>query len=141
DLTLRYATTNQAPEVTSLEVPNLDAVTLDNPKKLHVKWSSTDPNEDELTYSVYARKDGWQSWVLLEEDFEKKEYEWDTTTTPSGVYQLRVVASDRRDNPAEEAREGERVSAPFVGAHEPPAVSVKVAGFEGDQALIEATAS
>ncbi|HEX5270773.1 MAG TPA: WD40 repeat domain-containing protein, partial [Gemmataceae bacterium] len=57
DLTLRYATTNQAPEVTSLEVPNLDAATLDNPKKLHLKWGATDPNEDEVTYDVYVRKD------------------------------------------------------------------------------------
>src|SRR5262249_27259533 len=53
---LRYRTTNQAPEVTSLEVPDLDAVNLADPKKLKIKWAATDPNEDELTYSVYVRK-------------------------------------------------------------------------------------
>ena len=31
------------------------------------------------------------------EDLEKAEYEWDTTATPSGVYQIKIVASDRRD--------------------------------------------
>ena len=36
-------TTNQAPEVTSIDVPDLDAVTLDNPKKLKIKWTATDP--------------------------------------------------------------------------------------------------
>jgi hypothetical protein len=141
DLTLRYATTNQAPEITSLEVPNLDAVTLDNPKKLHVKWGATDPNEDELTYSVYVRKDGWQSWVLLEEDFEKKEYDWDTTTTPSGTYRVKVVASDRRDNAEDDALTGERVSEPFVVSHTPPEVKVKVTAVEGGVAVVEATAS
>jgi hypothetical protein len=141
DLTLRYATTNQAPEVTSLDVPNLDAVTLDNPKKLHIKWSATDPNEDEVTYSVYVRKDGWQNWVLLEEDYDKKDYEWDTTTTPSGTYRVKVVASDRRDNPEEDALTGERVSEPFVVSHTPPEVKVKVTGVEGGQAVIEATAT
>jgi hypothetical protein len=141
DLTLRYATTNQAPEVTSLDVPNLDATTLDNPKKLHVKWGATDPNEDELTYSIHVRKDGWQNWVLLEEDYEKKEYEWDTTTTPSGTYRVKVVASDRRDNPEDDALTGERVSEPFVVSHTPPEVKVKVTAVEGGVAVVEATAS
>ena len=77
-------TTNQAPEVTAIDVPDLDAVNLDNPKKLKIKWTATDPNEDELTYSLYVRKDGWKNWVQLEEDLDKKEYEWDTTTTPVG---------------------------------------------------------
>jgi hypothetical protein len=140
DLTLRYVNTNQAPEVTSLDVPNLDAVTLENPKKLRIKWSATDPNEDELTYSVYVRKDGWKSWVLLEEDYDKTEFDWDTTTTPSGTYRLKVVASDRRDNPTEDALSGERTSEPFVVSHTPPVVTVK-ATVDGDHAAIEATAS
>jgi hypothetical protein len=140
-VTLRYSTTNEAPEVTRVEVPDLDAANLDNPKKLKFRWSSTDVNEDELTYSLYVRKEGWQSWVLLEEELEKTEYEWDATTTPSGVYRLKVVASDRKDNPAEDALTGERVSAPFVVSHTPPAVTVKVAGTEGDRVVLEATAT
>jgi hypothetical protein len=140
-LTLRYMTTNQAPEVTSLEVPDLDAVNLDNPKKLKFKWNATDANEDELTYDLYVKKEGWKSWVLLEENLEKKEYEWDTTTTPSGVYKVKVVASDRRDNSDEDALTGQRVSGPFVVSHTPPAVTIKVTGMDGDRALIEATAS
>src|SRR5262249_22092342 len=92
-LAIRYATTNQAPEVTSVDVPDLDAVTLDNPKKLKFKWNATDANEDELTYSLFVRKEGWKNWVELEDSLEKKEFEWDTTTAPSGVYRLKVVAS------------------------------------------------
>lgn len=140
-VTVRYATGNQAPEITSLDVPDLDAANLDNPKKLKVKWSATDANEDELTYRLYVRKDGWKSWVLVEEELDKKEYEWDTTAVPAGVYRVKVVASDRRDNPADDALTGERVSAPVPVAHTPPAVTVKVAGMEGDRALIEASAT
>jgi hypothetical protein len=140
-LTLRYMTTNQAPEVTSLEVPDLDAVNLDNPKKIRFRWNATDANEDELTYSIFLKKDGWKNWVLLEENLDRKDYDWDTTTTPSGVYRLKVVASDRKDNSDEEALTGERVGGPFVVSHEPPKVTIKVAGMEGDQAVLEATAS
>jgi hypothetical protein len=140
-LSLRYMTTNQAPEVTAIEVPDLDAANLDNPKKIKLKWTAADPNDDELTYNLYVRKAGWKNWVRLEEDFDKKEYEWDTTTTPSGVYHFKVVASDRKDNSAEDALTGERMSGPFVVAHEPPTVTLKVAGIQEDQALIEATAA
>ncbi len=138
-LTLRYQTANVAPEIGAIDVPDLDAVTLDNPKKLKLKWTATDVNEDELTYTLYYRKDGWKNWVELESGLEKREYEWDTTTTPAGVYQLKVVASDRRDNPDEEALAAERLSGPFVIDHVPPTVTVKVVGFDGERAIVEAS--
>lgn len=138
---VRYVNTNQAPEISSVEVPDMDTVNLENPKKIRFHWSATDANEDELTYSLYIRKEGWKNWVQLEEDLEKKDYDWDTTTAPAGIYRLKVVASDRKDNPEEEALTAERVSAPFVVAHVPPAVTVKVAGMDGDNAVLEATAS
>jgi hypothetical protein len=138
-LSIRYMTTNLAPEVGAIEVPDLDVTTLENPKKLKLKWTATDANEDELTYALYYRKDGWPTWVELASDFEKREYEWDTTTVPAGVYQIKVVASDRRDNPEEHALEGHRISAPFVIDHVPPEVTVKVVGMDGDRAVIEAT--
>jgi hypothetical protein len=140
-LTLRYQTTNQAPEVTKIDVPDLDAANLENPRKVRLKWNALDPNEDELTYRLLVRKEGWKEWVCLEEELEKKEYDWDTTAMPSGVYRVKVVASDRRDNPAEEALTAERISAPFAVTQLPPAVSVRVAGIEGDQAVLEATAT
>jgi hypothetical protein len=139
-LSIRYMTTNQAPEVTGIEVPDFDAANLENPKKIKLKWTASDPNDDDLTYTLYVRKDGWKNWVQLEEDLEKKDYEWDTTTTPSGIYRLKVVASDRKENSAEEALTAEKISAPFIVAHTPPTVTVKVAGRENDQAIIEASA-
>jgi outer membrane protein assembly factor BamB len=140
-LTLRYMTTNQAPEITSLEVPDLDAVNLENPKKLKLKWTAVDPNEDELVYALYVRKEGWQNWVKLADDLEKTTFEWDTTTTPAGIYQVKVVASDRKDNPPEDALTCEKISAAFPVAHSPPAVTVTFAGMEGEHAVIEATAT
>jgi hypothetical protein len=140
-LALRYVTTNQAPEVGSIQVPDLDAVNLDNPKKLRFKWTATDSNEDDLTYTLYVRKDGWRNWVELEDNLDRTEYEWDTTTTPSGIYQVKVVASDRKDNPAEEALTGERISSAFAVAHEPPTVTLKHTGMDGDRAILTATAT
>jgi hypothetical protein len=140
-LTLRYATANQAPEVMKVEVPDLSAATLDNPKKLKLKWSATDANEDELRYRLLVKKDGWQRWIELEEDWDKTEYEWDATTTPSGVYRLKVVASDRVNNAEKDALTGAKVSEPFVVCHTPPKVHVSIAGSDGDRVTVEATAS
>jgi hypothetical protein len=140
-LTVRYQTVNQAPEVTKIEAPDLNAVNLETPKKLRFKWTAQDANEDELTYSLFVRKEGWKNWAAVEEDFDKTEYEWDSTAMPDGVYQLKVVASDRRDNPDGEALTGERVGVPFVVCHTPPTVTLKVVGLDGDRAVVEATAA
>jgi hypothetical protein len=140
-LTLRYQTTNQAPEITSLEVPDLDAVNLENPKKFKLKWSAVDPNEDELVYTLYVRKDGWKNWVKLEENLDKTTFEWDTTTTPAGIYQVKVVASDKKDNAPEDALTAEKVSAPFPVAHTPPTVTVTFTGMDGEHAVFDASAT
>jgi sugar lactone lactonase YvrE len=140
-LSIRHASVNQAPEVTKVEVPNLQEGAAKGAKKLEFKWSATDSNEDELRFKLFVKKDGWEQWVRLEDDLEKTEYEWDTTTTPSGVYRLKVVASDRVDNAEGEALTGERISEPFVVCHTPPAVMVKTTALEEGRMGIEATAA
>jgi hypothetical protein len=138
---IRYATANQAPEITTLEVPDPEKETPKESKKLRLKWTATDPNEDELTFSVFARKEGWTDWVLLDDGLSKSEWDWDTTTTPAGVYRVKVMASDRPDNPDGEALSAERVSGPVTVAHEPPGVIIRIATVEGDKATIEADAA
>jgi hypothetical protein len=140
-LTLRYANANQAPEILKVEAPDLNAVNLDNPKKLRFKWTAQDANEDDLTYSVFVRKEGWADWVQLDEDLDKPEFEWETTTTPSGVYRLKVVASDRKDNPDAQALSAERISAPFIVCHEPPKVTVSAVCGEGKPPQFTAAAA
>jgi hypothetical protein len=138
---LRYQTLNQAPEIASFDVPDLAAKDLDSDKKLKLRWSASDPNDDDLTYDLYFRKEGWKEWVLLEENYEKTTYDWDTIGIPSGIYQIKLIASDRKDNPAQEALSAERISAPVPVTHVPPAVSVKVVGWDGGMAIVEASAT
>lgn len=141
NLTLRYQTVNQAPELTAFDVPDLDAGNVETPRKLKLKWTATDPNDDELSYRLYFRRDGWKEWVLMEENLEKKEYDWDTTGVPSGWYRLKLVATDRRDNAAAHALSAERISAPVPVTQIPPTVTLKVTSLKGGRATIEATAA
>ncbi|HLW68664.1 MAG TPA: hypothetical protein VKS79_25325 [Gemmataceae bacterium] len=140
-LSIYYATINQAPEVTSLDAPNLETqASAKEPKKWKFKWSATDANEDELVYDLYVRKDGWKEWVKIEDGWAKTEYEWDTSTMPSGLYQFKVVASDRPDNREEDALTGARVSLPLAVSHEAPTITLKFIGMEKNRAILEANA-
>jgi hypothetical protein len=136
-ISLRYATTNQAPEILKIETPDLNAINQENPRKLKFQWKAQDANEDDLTYSVFLRKEGWKGWVKLEDDLDRPEYEWDSTTTPDGLYRIKIVASDHKDNDAAHALTGEKMSAAFVVCHTPPVVTVQA----GDRCRMTAMAS
>ncbi len=138
---LRYQTINQTPEITTLEVPDLQTKDLADAKKLKIRWTASDPNDDELAFNIYCKKEGWKDWVLLEENHDKSTYDWDTTGMPSGLYQIKVVASDRKDNSDEDALTAERVSATVPVTNLPPSVTIKLVGFENGAAVLEASAS
>ncbi len=138
---LRYQTINQAPEISNLEVPDFDTKDIENAKKLKIRWTASDPNDDELAFNIYCKKEGWKDWVLLEENHDKSNYDWDTSGIPSGIYQIKIVASDRKDNAEEDALSAERTSTPVAVTHLAPGVTVKVVGFENGSALVEASAT
>ena len=95
-------------------------------KSLHlIRWQATDPNGDELAYRLYLRSVDQQEWKLAEEDISQTSLLWDTATMPEGVTLLKLVASDRPDNPRSQALENERVSPPFAIDNSPPLVALK----------------
>src|SRR5262249_30760719 len=76
----------------------------------------------------------------VEDGLTKTEFEWDTATMPSGVYRIKIMASDRPENNEEDALLGERISNPVAVCHEPPAVTLKLSGIEKGRATFEARA-
>jgi len=80
-----------------------------------IQWQATDPNGDSLRYDVYMRGQGELGpWVLLDDDLVQPQYVWDTATVADGWYEIKVVAGDRADNPAETAKEGFKISDPIL---------------------------
>jgi hypothetical protein len=57
---------------------------------------------------------------------------------PSGIYRIKIVASDRPDNNESEALRGERISGPVAVAHEPPVVTLKTLAAEKGRVQFEA---
>jgi hypothetical protein len=57
------------------------------------------------------------------------------------MYRVKVVASDRKDNAPEDCLSAERASAAVPISHAPPTVTLKLSGFAGDRATLEAAAA
>jgi hypothetical protein len=128
---VRYQTANLPPEIAKIDVPDLsEADGATRQTKLSLRWDVSDPNGDDMAFTLHIRKDGWPDWVRLgEEALTEKKYEWDTTAVPAGIYRVRLTASDRPSNDAGEALSRDRTSEPFIVDHQAPAVSV-VAGAQ-----------
>jgi hypothetical protein len=88
-----------------------------------VLWSAEDANDDELIYAVYYRGENEKDWKLLKDKLEQKFYSWDTNSMPDGAYYLKIMASDERSNPPNEALVAERESDRFVVDNTPPTIS------------------
>lgn len=114
-----YQKPNIAPRIASITVaPANDP---QNPGNMVVTWDASDPNEDDLRYTLYARQAG-RGWVALAEDIELNAYTWAGRHTTDGQYELKVVATDARSNPKGEGKEVARVSDGVLIDNTPPAI-------------------
>jgi hypothetical protein len=129
-MSLLYQTANLAPEISRITVPDVTAADgAAKQARLTVRWDVSDPNDDDLAFTLQIRKDGWPDWVTLTETpLTEKTYNWDTSAVPGGVYRVRVSASDRPSNPPDSAFTRDLTSEPFVVDHLAPTVGVAVAG-------------
>ena len=125
-VSLSYRTSNLAPEISRLDVPDLSTADgAARQTRLNLRWDATDPNDDDLSYTLKVRKEGWPEWIeLTDEPITEKTFAWDTTAFPSGTYRLKLMASDRPSNSPDDALTRDRESVTFIVDHDPPAVTV-----------------
>jgi hypothetical protein len=86
---------NEAPSV-SVTYPNGGEKLKDD---IQISWTSTDPDNDVLTFSIYYSDDSGASWNLIQGGFTGSgpnySYDWDSTTVPDGTqYMVKVMADD-----------------------------------------------
>jgi hypothetical protein len=129
-VSLSFRTSNLAPEIGRLDIPDVGAADgAVRQARLNIRWDATDPNDDDLTYTISVRKDGWPDWIRLNEDpITEKSFGWDTTAFPSGSYRVKLVASDRPSNSPDSSLVRERESLTFLVDHDPPRVRLAPKG-------------
>lgn len=96
-------------------------------------WKANDPNQDDLIYTVFIRKEGEDEWRPLMPDIPETQCTIDGAGFADGVYFIKVRASDRLSNPPDKALHSEMVSKAFVVANTGP--ELDIAGPGGSRSL------
>lgn len=87
-----------------------------------VTWDAADPNGDDLTYDVMIRSDDEREWRKLASDKKDRVVSWDAESYANGTYRIKVVASDKMDNPPDVALETERTGPAVTIDNVPPRI-------------------
>ncbi len=108
---------------------------------LGVRWSAEDANDDDLIAKVEIQGIGESGWILLEDDIEDTEFNFDSDAFADGRYRLRVTVSDSPSNAPAEALEDSRISEPFLIDNSAPTIADLTATRDGDSLQIRFRAS
>lgn len=103
-------------------------------------WEASDPNEDDLVYSVFYRREGERDWKVMLEETTEEEITIDGVSYPDGTYSIKVVVSDRLSNPKALAREDQLVSKSFIIANTAPTISWQDPQVSGRNATLSFSA-
>ncbi len=87
-------------------------------------WRAEDADQDDLSYSLFFRREGETSWKLLKDGLIDAIYVWDTTSVPDGTYLVKIAASDALANAPGTALVGELESGLFDIDNGPPQIRV-----------------
>lgn len=101
-------------------------------------WKAADDNNDELSYDVSYRREGDTAWRVLKSDLRDTLLVWDTSSVPNGTYVLKVLASDRKANPADLALAGEMESSSFEIDNVAPTVQIGSVRRDGTRFIVAA---
>jgi hypothetical protein len=134
---LRYQSANLPPEISRLDLPDVSALDgATKQTKLSIRWDVTDPNDDEMSFLLFLRKEGWPDWVrLTEQPITEKTYTWDASSVPAGRYRVKVEASDRPSNNVADASTRDRISESFIVDTEPPVVTIETSPLKATARL------
>lgn len=90
-----------------------------------VAWTSSDPNGDDLEYTVYLRpKQQAPRKLMLTSRLKEPLLSWDTSGWPEGAYDFEIEASDLPSNAKDEALSYSKVSDIFWIDRTPPFIEV-----------------
>jgi len=106
-----------------------------------VSWRAGDPNGDPLIFQLFFRAQGEENWKRLKEDLSGSSYSWDSNLFPDGLYRLKLEASDRLNNPGQQALISEQISDPFVVDNTSPQVEIRGEKEDGGRYRISGTVS
>jgi len=121
EVAVAHTVPNLAPKVESVTVTR--ASTKEKTSTFKISYKAKDENNDKLVYRIDFRKIPRERWIELEDETDSENFEWDTKTVEDGRYEIRVTASDERDNTTATKLVGTRISDPVVVDNTPPVIT------------------
>jgi hypothetical protein len=130
-----YVPQNQATQVQDVTVelatkdslPTLkDSAAKPRSPVLKLKWKVENPDSDETTYALEARRDGEANWRPIstgKAPLTATTWDWNTETYPDGWYRVRVTASDAAANSPDRALTSSASSTMFAIDNSRPAIN------------------
>jgi hypothetical protein len=97
-----------------------------------ITWAASDANDDSLSYRLYYKTLGDNSWHLLAENLTQNYYTIDGNRLADGDYTFKVVASDSPENPEGLALENERSTSTIAIDNTPPVVKAGAPSTSGN---------
>ena len=79
-------------------------------KGLLLRWQASDPDHDQLEYSIYFQAEGETGWTRLRRHYRLSMLRIGSSLLPDGVYRFKLVASDAPSNPPARAKTAVAVS-------------------------------
>jgi len=86
-------------------------------------WGGSDPNGDRVLYDLAYRRRGEEAWREILSGRAELLGSWDTSEVSDGQYDLRLTASDRKDNPGNLAGQSSRILGPVLVDNTEPHIS------------------
>ncbi|HEY2091039.1 MAG TPA: hypothetical protein VGJ81_04060 [Thermoanaerobaculia bacterium] len=94
-----------------------------------ITWRAHDDNGDSIRYALSFRSHGTDKWLRLRDDLDENQFNFDTSQMPDGTYELRLTASDARDNP-DNALSDSKEGVEFQVDNTPPQIAFTTAGSD-----------
>ncbi len=122
DVSIAYLEPNVAPRIDSVSV-TVDATTDGTPQPMRtISWTATEPNGDELRYTIFERSSPTSPWIQLAKDLTEVTWQWDTRKLSDGRYEVKVEASDALANAVGMGKTVSRIAEPMQVDNTPPVI-------------------
>ncbi|MBC7974982.1 MAG: hypothetical protein H7138_08355, partial [Myxococcales bacterium] len=109
---------------------------------LRVKWKIENPDGDDTTYTLEARRDGEANWRPIQTGktpLTATAWEWNTETYPDGWYRVRVTASDAAANSPDRALTSSQATTMFAIDNTRPVIEALTVSASQGRAQARAT--
>jgi hypothetical protein len=92
-------------------------------RPVHVfSWHVQDAEDDRLLFTLQYRQTGTDGWRTIINDSPESMGSWDTSEVNDGYYDVRLLATDKKDNPHSKALSSRQVLGPFKVDNKAPVI-------------------